>query len=97
MKRVNVTLELVLTMVMLGMGRQDDEMCETLAEWLVDLSDLDIYDFSRSYKAEKEFNDQDFENVKSILLEFRERYLHGSGSFDLGSLYKDRPTLKDLF
>lgn len=88
----------MLKLAILGIERGDEELCESVARMIsIEITDLDIYDFSRSHKAGDEFDDLDFENVKGMLLEFRERFQQGSGQFDLGSLYKDRPTIGKYF
>ena len=97
MRYVTIKLDVALNTVMYAMEIQDPELCFLAASWIDHLSDLEIYDYSRSHKAGDKFDDEDFENVKAILLEFRENFLHGDPNFDIGSLYKDRPEIDKIF
>ena len=97
-KNITIGLAHLLKLALLGIEKQDEELCESMAEMIgTTITDVDIYDFCRYHKADGKFDDQQFENTKSMLLEFRETYQYGSGQFDLGSVYKHRPCIDDIF
>lgn len=97
-KNITIKLSQLLAMVLLGLEREDPEMLEGLSEMIgYTITDIDIYDFCRFHKADGKFDDQQFENTKSMLLEFRGTYQYGNDQFDLGSVYKHRPSIDDIF